>query len=176
MGTLPFSTSELEIASMRNWASAVALWNVALDQNGGPVQPPNAGCSGCTAIVTIDDTTHTVTFTRDYYQLGQVSKFLAPGAVRIGSNNFVSYRYIPTGVAQANPFATPGLDDVAFQNPDGSRVLVAYNSATTPIKFAARDDGYYFNYTLEPGATATFIWKALAGRAPLGGAPHARLK
>jgi glucosylceramidase len=173
MGTLPFSTSELEIASMRNWASAVALWNLALDQNGGPVQPPNAGCAGCTGIVTIDDTTRRVTFTRDYYQLGQVSKFLAPGAVRIGSNNFVTYRYVPTGVDQASPFASPGLDDVAFQNPDGTRVLVAYNSATTPIKFAARDDGYYFRYTLEPGATATFAWKP---GAPLRGAANPRLK
>lgn len=161
MGTLPFSTSELEIASMRNWASAVALWNLALEQNGGPVEPPNSGCTGCTGIVTINDTTHRVTFTRDYYQLGQVSKFLAPGAVRIDSNNFVTYRYIPTGVDVANNFATPGLDDVAFENPDGGRVLVAYNSATAPTTFAVRDDGYYFKYTLDPGATATFVWKPL---------------
>jgi glucosylceramidase len=158
MGTLPFSTSELEIASMRNWASAVALWNLALDQDGGPVQPPNGGCMGCTGIVRINDTTHTVTLTRDYYQLGQVSRFLQPGAVRIGSNNFVTYRYIPTGVDVANNFATAGLDDVAFQNPDGSRVLVAYNSATTPVEFAVRNDSYYFKYTLNPGATATFVW------------------
>lgn len=170
MGTLPFSTSELEIASIRSWASAVALWNLALDQDGGPVQSPNAGCQGCTGIVAINTTTHRVTFTRDYYQLGQVSKFLAPGAVRIGSNNFVTYRYIPTGVDVASNFATAGLDDVAFQNPDGSRVLVAYNSARAPIRFAARDDGYYFAYTLNPGATATFTWS------PLGGAPDARLK
>jgi glucosylceramidase len=170
MGTLPFSTSELEIASMRNWASAVALWNLALDQAGGPVQPPNGGCAGCTGIVTINDTTHAVRFTRDYYELGQVSKFLEPGAIRIGSNNFVTYRYIPTGVDVASNFATPGLDDVAFQNPDGSRVLVAYNSATTPIRFAVRNDGYYFEYTLDPGATATFTWQ------PLTGATNPRLK
>jgi glucosylceramidase len=168
MGTMPFSTSELEIASMRNWASAVALWNLALDQGGGPVQVPNSGCNGCTGIVTINETTHRVTFTRDYYQLGQVSKFLEPGAVRIGSNNFVTYRYVPTGVDVQSNFATPGLDDVAFQNPDSSRVLVAYNSATTPVKFAVRNDGYYFVYTLSPGATATFVWKPLPGSGP----PH----
>ncbi len=161
MGALPFTTSELEIASMRNWASAVALWNLALDQDGGPVEPPNSGCDHCTGIVTINDQTHRVTFTRDYYQLGQVSKFLQPGAVRVDSNNFVTYRYIPTGVDVADNFATPGLDDVAFLNPDGSRVLVAYNSAAAPVKFAVKNDGYYFEYTLDPGATATFVWKPL---------------
>jgi glucosylceramidase len=159
MGSLPFSTSELEIASIRNWASAVALWNLALDQDGGPVQPPNDGCMHCTGIVTINSATHKVTLTRDYFQLGQVSKFLRPGAVRIASSNFVTYQYIPTGVDVADDFATPGLDDVAFQNRDGSRVLVAYNSATAPAKFAVRNDGYYFGYTLNPGTTATFIWK-----------------
>ena len=164
-GTLPFSTSELEIAAMRNWASAVGLWNFALDQRGGPVQPPNYGCEGCTGIVTINTATHRVIFTRDYYELGQLSKFVDPGAVRIASTHLIAYRYIPTGTIVASPFATPGVDDVAFRNPDGGRVLVAYNSATGPAKFAVRDDGYSFTYELAPGATATFIWKPVSASA-----------
>lgn len=162
-GTLPFSTSQIEIAAIRNWASAVALWNFALDQNGGPVEQPNYGCPGCTGIVTINDDTHTVTFTRDYYELGQLSRYVRPGAVRIASNNFVTYKYFPiVGSTDAGRFSTPGLDDVAFQNPDGTRVLLAYNSATVPFAFAVTDDGYYFRYRLAPGSTATFIWKAPA--------------
>src|SRR5204862_448075 len=43
--------SELEIASLRNWASAVDTWNLALDQNGGPVQQPNTACTGCTGLL-----------------------------------------------------------------------------------------------------------------------------
>src|SRR5450755_418216 len=36
-GLEPGTTSELLIASIRNWASSVTLWNVALDQTGAPV-------------------------------------------------------------------------------------------------------------------------------------------
>ncbi len=58
---LAFTTSQLEIAATRNWASAVTLWNLALDPAGGPVQPPNYGCRGCTGVVTVDPVAHTVT-------------------------------------------------------------------------------------------------------------------
>jgi len=153
-GIMPAPTSEVEIGSMRNWASALALWNLALDPAGGPVQPPNFACPHCTGIVTIDEATHSVAFTRDYYQLGQISKFVLPGAVRIGSNHFVRY-VTPTKV---RGMATPGLDDVAFENPNGSRVLVAYNSSSAPIAFGVKDDGRYFAYTLAAGATGTFVW------------------
>jgi glucosylceramidase len=44
----PWETSELEIASFRDWASAVWEWNLALDPAGGRVRPPNLGCRGCT--------------------------------------------------------------------------------------------------------------------------------
>jgi glucosylceramidase len=153
-GLEPASTSEVEIASMRNWASALALWNLALDPSGGPVQPPNRACPHCTGIVTVHEATHAVTYTRDYYQLGQASKFVLPGAVRIASNHFVSY-VRPT---RTRSMATPGLDDVAFENPDGSRVLVAYNGSSAPIAFGVENDGQYFSYTLAARATATFIW------------------
>jgi glucosylceramidase len=153
-GIMPASTSEVAISSMRNWASALALWNLALDPTGGPVQPPNLACPHCTGIVTVDEATHAVTYTRDYYQLGQLSKFVLPGAVRIGSDHFVRYLH-PT---KHTSMATPGLDDVAFENPDGSRVLVAYNTSSAPITFAVEDDGQYFSYTLAAKATGTFLW------------------
>lgn len=151
---MPASTSEVEISSMRNWASALALWNLALDPSGGPVEPPNLACPHCTGIVTVDPATGTVALTRDYYELGQLSEFVLPGAVRIGSNNFVSYVQ-PT---KSRSLATRGLDDVAFQNPDGSRVLVAYNNSPAPIAFGVQDDGRYFSYVLGARATGTFVW------------------
>jgi glucosylceramidase len=148
------ATSEAAIASSRNWASAFDLWNLALDPSGGPVQPPNDACRHCTAVVTIGEATHRVTFTRDYYQLGQFSKFVLPGAVRIGSTSFVRYEYPGPG----GGIATRGLDDVAFENPEGSKVLVAYNNSAARRAFVVRDDGRYFSYALPGRATATFIW------------------
>lgn len=157
-GIMAAPTPEVEIGSMRNWASALALWNLALDPRGGPVQAPNRACAHCTGIVTVHASSHTVTFTRDYYQLGQMSKFVLPGAVRIGSDHFVSYlRPTPRG-----SMATAGLDDVAFENADGSRVLVAYNNSKVPIAFGVQDDGRYFAYTLAARATGTFVWNPAA--------------
>ncbi len=152
-GLTPNPVSEVMLGSIRNWASAVVLWNLALDPSGGPVQPPNGGCHGCTGIVTINPRTHAVSLGLSYYQLGQLSAFVQPGAVRVYSNHFVTYRF-----KLGEDFASPGLDDAAFVNPDGSRVLVAYANTLTPQRFTVEWDGRGFTYTLAPGAMATFIW------------------
>jgi hypothetical protein len=97
-----------------------------------------------------------MTFRNGYYQLGQVSAFVQPGASRIDSPSFVSY-----GVNGSNvETVSAGLDDVAFVNPDGSKVLVAYNNSTAPISFAVSSDGRYFSYTIPPQAMTTFTWDA----------------
>lgn len=153
-GTSPTPTSEIVIASMRDWASTVALWNLALDPTGGPVQIPNHGCPACVGLATINEHGGAVSLTRSYYQLGQASAFVAPGAQRIASTHFVSYAYPHRGVN----VVTPGLDDVAFRNPDGSIVLVAYDNASVVTRFAVAWRGRAFHYQLSPGAMATFVW------------------
>jgi glucosylceramidase len=152
----PGPPAQLEIAAARNWASAVVLWNIALDPHGGPVQPPNFGCAGCIGLVKVDERTHRYRLSRDYYQLGQASRYVAPGAVRIASNTFVRDKY--ADVNRLGGYTTPGLDDVAFLDPDGTRVLLTYNSRRLPIQFAVRWRGSYFTYTLPAGAMATFRW------------------
>ncbi len=154
-GSLHFPVPELEIASLRNWATGIELWNLALDTHGGPVEAPNNGCHACRGIVTIDPATDNVTFGPDYYDLGQLSKFVRPGAVRIASNNFVSYAYPFVGA----DIASRGLDDVAFRNPDGSEVLVAYNGAAKAISFSVQEGHRYFAAKLPAGAMTTFTWK-----------------
>jgi glucosylceramidase len=152
----PGPPAQLEIASARNWASAVLLWNLALDPRGGPVEPPDYGCPGCIGLAQVDEKTHQYRMTRDYYQLGQASRFVRPGAVRIASNTFVTDR--DTYLRFRGGYTTPGLDDVAFLNPNGTRVLLAYNSGRSPAKFAVRWNGSYVTYTLAPRATATLRW------------------
>ena len=151
----PWATSELEIASFRNWAGAVSLWNLALDPAGGPVQPPNLGCAGCTGIVTVNPATRGFTISRDYYELGQVSRFVHPGARRLRSTHFVAYRVTRARV----PSVTRGLDDVAFRNPGGGIVLIAYDNSRRPIRFAIDWRGRYARYTIPAGATATLRWR-----------------
>ena len=101
------------------WASAVVLFNLALNTRRGTVEPRN-GCPGCTAEATINQQTGTYSLGLNYYQLGQASHFIARGAVRIGTRSYVSY-----AIGGNDPqIATPGLDDVAVQNPNGSKVSV----------------------------------------------------
>jgi glucosylceramidase len=152
----PTPTPEIVISSLREWASTVALWNLALDHHGGPVQPPNHGCPGCLGLVRISEPSHSLSAGVNFYELGQASAFVAPGAERIASNSFVSYRYRRPGVS----VATPGLDDVALRNPDGSIVLIAYDNSSLPIRFAVAWRARELPYTLPAGATVTLTWNS----------------
>jgi glucosylceramidase len=148
------SISETLISSLRNWASVVVFFNLALDPKRGPVQPPNHGCPPCTAESTVYGTNGQFSLNINYYQLGQASHFIGRGAVRIGTENYVSY-----AIGGNDPtIATPGLDDVAFSNPDGSKVLVAYNNSRKAIRFGVQWRGRWLAYALAPEATVTFEW------------------
>ena len=147
-GIIPYATAEVPIDATRNWASAVQLWNLALDPTGGPHETA-WGCPGCTGIVTVDEQSHTMSFGLNYFQYGQTTKYVQPGAVRIFATRLVSDRY---GV-------TRGVDDVAFLNPDGSKVLVAYNNRGRAASLAVSWHGRYLNWTLPGHATVTLIWR-----------------
>lgn len=141
-GDLVWNAEHLLIGATRNWARSVSLWNLALDQNSGP---KNGTCSNCRGVVTIDDgvSPANITFNVEYYILGHLGKFVIPGAHRIDSNTF----------------GAGSIEDVAFQNPDGSIVLLVLNSAGNAGTFTVTSKGQSFTYTLPAGAVATFSWK-----------------
>ena len=140
-GDLVWNTEKLLIGATRNWARGVSLWNLALDQNSGPT---NGGCTTCRGIVTIDTRTTPATITRnvEYYALGQLARFAVPGARRIDSNSFGS----------------GGIEDVAFQNPDGSIVLLVLNPTLMPQSFSVSWHHTRFDYSLPAQTVATFEW------------------
>jgi glucosylceramidase len=149
-----FGTPEFLISALRNWATSASIWSVALDPNGNPIQTPNH-CGGCRGAVSIDQTTGAVTFLPKYYQLGQVSAFVQPGATRIDSPNFVTYGTDTSNIETISS----GLDDVAFLNPDGSKVLIANNNSSAPITFGVGSNGSYYTYTIPAQAMTTFVWR-----------------
>ncbi len=114
------------------------MWNVALDPQGGP-HGTAYGCPGRAGVVTIDERSHSVSFSSEYYQLRQISAFVQPGAVRIDSPNFVTYGLGSLDIESISS----GVDGVAFQNPDRSLVLVTYNNSSPPITFAVDTNGQY---------------------------------
>ena len=131
-------TMALAIGVPRNWGQSVVLWNLALDQHGGPT---NGGCQTCRGVVTANDD-GTVSKEVDYWALGHLSRFVHPGAVRIASS-------VPAGAPVSN---------VAFQNRDGSVALVAFNGTGTTQHFAVRVGDRFVRETLAPGAAATYRW------------------
>jgi O-glycosyl hydrolase len=151
----PFSTAEALIGSLRNWASGFALWNLALDRSGGPALPPDTWCGGCQGLVTVDESNHSIDIRPKYYQLGQVSKFVARGAVHVYSNTFVIDQTNEQHIYEP----TTGLDDVAFVNPSGEHVLVTYNNSTMFIRFALSWHKRAVVYSQPPAAMTTFTWR-----------------
>jgi glucosylceramidase len=141
-GDLVWNSQHLLIGATRNWARSVSLWNLALDQNSGP---KNGGCPNCRGVVTIDTSTAPATITRnvEYYVLGHLGKFVVPGAVRISSNTF----------------GAGSIEDVAFQNPDGSIVLFVLNSSSSTQTFTVNWQSKTFSYSLPTQSVATFEWK-----------------
>ena len=122
----------LVINATRNWAKGVIRWNIALDEKNGPT---NGGCRTCRGVVTVAKDANgqwTYSKTVDYWALGQVSKFVRPGARRVASNTFGS----------------GDVQDVAFVNPDGCNVLVAFNSGTSPRTFPVQWGNRWLRYTL----------------------------
>ena len=95
------------LGPIRNGASASLYWNLALGTDG---QPHTGGCSNCRGMIAIDKSTGNFSPSQDYYYWEQFSRFVDPGAVRIGSTQSGS------------------IQTVAFQNPGGSIVLVALNT------------------------------------------------
>ncbi|HEY9114815.1 MAG TPA: glycoside hydrolase family 30 protein [Bacteroidales bacterium] len=94
------------IGCMNNWVDGWVDWNMVLDRQGGP----NWFENWCTAPVIIDPEMDEVYFTPLYYTMAHFSKYIRPGAVRIGFE----------------------MDDetlmvTAAQNPDGSIAVVLLN-------------------------------------------------
>ncbi|MFE3516414.1 RICIN domain-containing protein [Streptomyces sp. NPDC059166] len=146
--TLRWHAENLVVQNMRNGGETVVNWNLALDQNGGPHQ---GGCgTRCNGVVEIAG--GTVSRNAEYYVLGQLTKFVKAGATRIGSTSQ----------------GGGGVQNVAFQNPDGSRAAYVVNTAGSSQRFSLTDDGRSLAYTLPAGAVATFVWDGTGTQQPSG--------
>lgn len=136
---LIFNARNLLIGNARNWGKTTLLWNLALDENNGPHV---GGCDTCRGVVTIDSNTGDVTHNEEFYSLGHASRFVQPGAVRIGSTSIGNL-----------------VETVAFQNPDGSRAMIALNPSESIQTIRAFDGQKHFRYEIPSRSVATFTWE-----------------
>ncbi len=91
---------------MNNYVQGWIDWNMVLDRQGGP----NWFKNWCVAPVIVDPEKDEVYFTPLYHTMAHFSKYIRPGAVRIGFK-----------------ISDKDLMMTAAQNPDGSVALVILN-------------------------------------------------
>lgn len=100
---------------VNNWARSITAWNVALDEEG----KPNVGPFSCGGLVTIENATHKVTRSGQYWAFAHYSKHVRRAA-RV-------FRTDGVAGSAAQPTAS-GVSHVGFRNLDGSMVVVLTNS------------------------------------------------
>ncbi|WP_121808315.1 glycoside hydrolase family 30 beta sandwich domain-containing protein [Mucilaginibacter kameinonensis] len=148
-GDLSWHVNTLIIGATRNWSRNVLEWNLAADPNNNPHTA--GGCSTCLGGITVSGTS--ITRNVGYYIIGHASKFVRPGAVRIASN------------------LSGSIQNVAFKNSDGSKVLIALNNGSSSTSFKVKWGAESFTYTLAAGAVATFKWTGTQSSGSSSGAP-----
>lgn len=111
---------------------------MVLNKQGGP----NWFKNWCTAPVIVDEEKDEVYFTPLYYTMAHFSKFIRPGAVRIGFDN---------------PDSTMMV--TAAQNTDGSVIVVVFNPTETEKSFSISLKEHSVKATISAKAIQTIVIK-----------------
>lgn len=91
---------------LRNWSRSITGWNLALDEKGRP----NIGPFSCGGMLTIHSQTKEITTSGQYWAFAHFSRNIRRGAKRFESSGTAA-----------------GVEHVAFENPDGQKVVVVSN-------------------------------------------------
>lgn len=135
-GDMAWHVKNLIIGASRNWCKTVLEWNLAIDAKMNP--HTDGGCTACLGALTIDE--NKINRNAAFYIIGHASKFIEPNSRRIASNTVLN------------------LNNVAFETPNGHKILIVINDSDKPIKFAIGYKGLLATETLTSGTVATYIW------------------
>jgi len=124
------------IGCLNNWVDGWIDWNMVLDRQGGP----NWFKNWCVAPVLVDTQSNEIYYTPLYYTLSHFSRFIRPGAVRIGFEQSAS-----------------NIQMTAAQNPDGSVVVILFNPESTPLSYEIEIQGASFQGKISKEAIQTLL-------------------
>jgi glucosylceramidase len=127
------------IGCLNNWVDGWVDWNMVLDKQGGP----NWFKNWCVAPVIVDPIKDEVYFTPLYYVMSHFSKFMRPGAVKIGCN-----------ISNKDLLAT------AVQNPNGSIALVIFNPTEIEQSIEINTNNDKKNISISAKALQTVVLKS----------------
>ncbi|MGB7265424.1 MAG: glycoside hydrolase family 30 beta sandwich domain-containing protein, partial [Terracidiphilus sp.] len=97
-----------------NWARSITAWNLVLDEKG----KPNIGPFDCGGVVTVENGTHTVTRSGQYWAFAHFSRHVRRGA-RVFATELVG--------ALADQPDGSGVSHTGFRNADGTMLVVLAN-------------------------------------------------
>jgi glucosylceramidase len=124
------------IGGLNSWLNGWIDWNIVLDGGGGPNHAEN----WCIAPVIARPETDEVYYTPLYYVMRHFSRYIRPGAVRIGVDCEIS-----------------GLMVTALRNPDGTIVVEILNQAERGDRFSLELDARYVEMSIPGSALQTII-------------------
>ncbi|MBN2175347.1 MAG: glycoside hydrolase family 30 protein [Bacteroidales bacterium] len=124
------------IGSLNSWVQGWIDWNMVLDRQGGP----NWAKNWCVAPVIVDPEKDEVYFTPLYFTMAHFSKFIRPGAVRIGFEN-----------------PDESLMVTAAENPDGTVVVIILNMNEEAININLEMDNKTAEVQISPQALQTVV-------------------
>ncbi len=124
------------IGCLNNHVDGWVDWNMVLDRQGGP----NWAKNWCVAPVIVDPEQDEVYFTPLYYTLAHFSRFIRPGAVRIGFEN-----------------SDESLMTTAVQNPDGSIAIIIFNPEAEPKGVSLRLADQTLDFSIAAKAVQTVV-------------------
>ncbi|QLE01270.1 carbohydrate-binding protein [Galbibacter sp. BG1] len=144
-GDFGWHMENVVIGSLRNWSKTVIEWNLASNSDYGPRTP--GGCTECLGAITVNGS-NSISRNVSYYIIGQISKFVKPGAQRIASNN--------------------GSDilTAAFKNTDNSYAVIAYNKSASQKTLHLNWSGKTVQYNVPGRSAVTFNWSSAAPSTP----------
>lgn len=135
---LVWDMQNLFIGVLNNWGNGSMKWNIALDQDNGPYV---GGCTDCRALVTVNTINNAISYNEDYYAVGNMSKFIQPGAVRIASSS-----------------TNPDLEVTAVQNPSGQIVVVMVNGSALMQPVVLQWHKQQLQFYIESQTVASINW------------------
>lgn len=126
---------------LRNWARCICVWNLLLDENGRPdiTNPPRPMRRG--GLVSLDTKSKELTYSGNYYAFPHYSKIIQRGARIFASSGDM-----------------PGVNHVAAENPDKTRVLVLTNSNHAEQQIQCRLGGNTLRVLLPSDSITSFVW------------------
>ena len=137
---------------LRNNAIGYCSWVTMLDSNvkSHQMMPSwiQAFYTGTDPTLLVQDASNTEEYRAlpEVYLLGQFSKYIRPGYVRVESTDSIGD-------------ADYGISNVVFKNPDtGKLVMVVVNNSNEEQTFTAAGDNYQFTATIPATNVATYQW------------------